>query len=159
MTSKSIHLLWLSLILVTNTISIVATYYLISGKAIPARANNPNEPTVSETAHPKVELPKSLVGPTIKLAPFVVTLRENRFLKVEMGLELETPEIAVEIQGLNFVMKMKEEFTDAASKFDPDDLIPSEGKIKLRNELFERFNRILQTGKIKRIYFNEFIIQ
>jgi flagellar FliL protein len=34
-----------------------------------------------------------------------------------------------------------------------------EGKIRIRDELLERFNQIMRPDRIKNIYFTEFVVQ
>ena len=40
-----------------------------------------------------------------------------------------------------------------------DEIQTVEGKIALRQELIQRINQILTTGKIRNLYFTEFVIQ
>lgn len=151
--------IWAGSVGITATISAMATAHYFNQKEKQIENTQelrlPKEEVASHEARKVV--PKNVLGPKVKLGPFIVNLLENHYLKVEMNLELESSEGLSELQQKTSLLK--EEFTDAVSRFKRDELISSEGKQKLRDELLQRFNKNLQTGKIIHIYFEEFIIQ
>lgn len=104
--------------------------------------------------------PASLVGPVFKLEPFVVNLNEprgNRYLKTTIQMEMDNDALQTELdrrqpQVQDIVLAL---LTSKTSQ----ELQTLEGKFRLREELLSRINALLVNGKIKRVYFTEFVIQ
>jgi flagellar FliL protein len=40
-----------------------------------------------------------------------------------------------------------------------EEVMTPEGKIRIRDELLERFNQVMRPDRIKNIYFTEFVVQ
>ena len=106
-------------------------------------------------AHPARE-----VGELHPLEPFVVNLLDPANLRyVNCRVELE-----VEDAGTIKEIKLREaQIRDAAidllSNQPYEDVLGSEGKSRLREELLVRFNRVLSEGQISRVYITEFVVQ
>lgn len=101
------------------------------------------------------------VGPqNIEFKPFVVNLSGGggkRYLKLSMSVEADTPELAAEISA-----KMHQ-FQDIIllllSSLSYDDIATLDGKMRLRNQMLNRINTQLSSGKVRNIYFSEFVVQ
>lgn len=100
------------------------------------------------------------MGPTKKLDTFIVNLADKggeRYLRVSMNLELEKEE-TVEVVG-----KILPKIRDAILMILPtkkyEDIGTVEGKSALRNEMLTKINELMKPGKIKNIYFTEFVVQ
>ncbi|UQZ89992.1 flagellar basal body protein FliL [Deltaproteobacteria bacterium Smac51] len=101
------------------------------------------------------------LGPqNIEFKPFIVNLNDGagrRFLKLTMSIEAENPDLANEIN-----LKMPQ-FRDTIllllSSLSFDDIATLDGKMRLRNQMLNRINTQLTSGKIRNIYFSEFVVQ
>jgi flagellar FliL protein len=147
-----------------------------------------NEAPVSAAAHgdgeePPIEAPKSKTGGSshsggeagsaeggageealgpqnIEFKPFVVNLNDGsgrRFLKMTMSLEAETPELANEITTK--MPQFRDTILLLLSSLSYDDIATLDGKMRLRNQMLNRINTQLTSGKIRNIYFSEFVVQ
>ena len=100
-------------------------------------------------------------GPqNIEFKSFVVNLNDSggkRFLKLTMSVEAETTELADEIN------RKMPQFRDLIllllSSLSYDDIATLDGKMRLRNQMLNRINTQLSSGKVKNIYFSEFVVQ
>ena len=102
----------------------------------------------------------SMAGPIIPLAPFIVNLADpggRRYLKVTVELELDKKEGEAEFKGR--VPEIRDQIILALSSKTFQQLQGGAGKQVLREELTARMNTILKVGKIKSIYFTEFVVQ
>ena len=104
--------------------------------------------------------PEQPLGPICPLETFIVNLADkggNRYLRMTMDLELGNPELQTEIT------KRMPQIRDSILMILPskrfDDISPVEGKTALRDEILEKLNGLLTSGKITNIYFKEFVVQ
>jgi len=119
--------------------------------------------TVIPQADPHAEKAKpEPVGKVIALDTFIVNLADpgaNRYLRVTMDLEVngsgKTPE--EEITRRTSQLRDTILMILPTKKF--GDIVSSEGKTALRDELIAALNGLLTTSKVSRIYFKEFVIQ
>ncbi len=100
------------------------------------------------------------IGPTVKLGPLVINLRDEAgrsYLKTTIVLEMEKKE---EIEKVNKVMSS---LTDIAiltlGDKRMDDLRPPDSKERLKQELMTRMNQQFPSKTINRIYFDEFLYE
>ncbi|NGZ25833.1 MAG: flagellar basal body protein FliL [Magnetococcales bacterium] len=104
--------------------------------------------------------PSALIGPIFKLEPFVVNLNEtkgNRYLKTTIQLELDKDTLKPEIEHRQ--AQIQDIILALLTSKTTQELQALEGKFRLREELLSRINALLINGKIKRVYFTEFVIQ
>ncbi len=100
-------------------------------------------------------------GPqNIEFKSFIVNLGGSggkRFLKLTMSVEAEDADLADEIN-----QKMPQ-FRDIIllllSSLAYEDIATLDGKLRLRNQILNRLNTQLTEGKVKNIYFSEFVVQ
>ncbi|UKL13471.1 flagellar basal body-associated FliL family protein [Dissulfurimicrobium hydrothermale] len=103
---------------------------------------------------------KGKVGIMVDLEPFVVNLddpKARHFLKIAITLEVPDEKAKEEITKL--MPKIKNEIIMILSSKSLDDVIPVEGKIKLRDELMVRLTNILGQGRLNNVYFSQFVVQ
>ena len=100
------------------------------------------------------------IGPLLAIDDIIVNLlddQETRYLKAAITLELDTT------VGVDEVEKRKPQVRDAIllllSSKTFAELRDLQGKLQLRAELMERINGLLQKGKVKTIYFTDFVVQ
>jgi flagellar FliL protein len=117
---------------------------------------------VTPAGDPNGEKAKSeQMGKVVSLDTFIVNLADpgaNRYLRVTMDLEVTGGKAAEED-----LTRRTSQLRDAVLMILPtkrfSDIISTEGKSALRDELLGALNGLLAAGKISRIYFKEFVIQ
>jgi flagellar FliL protein len=116
----------------------------------------------STNSDKNAEKPKAEpIGKVVSLDTFIVNLADpgvNRYLRVTMDLEVTGGKMPEEE-----VTRRIPQLRDAVLMILPTkkiaDIISTEGKLALRDELLSALNALLATSKIARIYFKEFVIQ
>ncbi len=115
----------------------------------------------AETATPAEPTPPAdTVGEMLPLEPFVVNLADpsgKRYLKVKIDLEIGKPEAVERITKA--VPKLRDLVIIMLTSLTFEEVMTPEGKIRIRDELLERFNQVLRPDRIKNIYFTEFVVQ
>ncbi|MEW6595616.1 MAG: flagellar basal body-associated FliL family protein [Thermodesulfobacteriota bacterium] len=104
--------------------------------------------------------PEPAIGQILPLDPFVVNLADpsgKRYLKLKVELELETP-IALE-KAKQVSPKLRDMVIMMLTSLSFEEVMTPEGKIRIRDELLERFNQVMRPDRIKNIYFTEFVVQ
>ena len=100
------------------------------------------------------------VGEMFALAPFVVNLSDpkgKRYLKVKITIELgESGDVE---KAEKSKPKMRDMVIMMLTSLTFEEVMTPEGKIRIRDELHERFNHVLRPSRVKNIYFTEFVIQ
>ncbi|MCB2182890.1 MAG: flagellar basal body-associated FliL family protein [Desulfobulbaceae bacterium] len=100
------------------------------------------------------------VGEILTLEPFVVNLADpkgKRYLKIKISLELESLEAVDRVQKVT--PKMRDIVIMMLTSLSFEEVMTPEGKLRIRDELLERFSRTARPDKIKNIYFSEFVVQ
>lgn len=100
------------------------------------------------------------VGEMVTLKPFVVNLADpkgKRYLKLKLSLETESLESSERIQKI--APKLRDIVIMMLTSLAFEEVMTPEGKLRIRDELIERFNRAARPDKIKNIYFSEFVVQ
>jgi len=95
-----------------------------------------------------------------QLEPIIVNLAKsqgNRFLKVTLSLEMSTPKVRPDIK--KNIQKITDSILLLLSSKLFEDVYSVQGKFTLKNEITARVNSFLALGKVKEVYFTEFIIQ
>jgi len=120
----------------------------------PTEAENKVDPS-------KVTDAKTLVGPQFDMDPFIINLiddgRGPKYLRVEVKLELEAEALKSELETR--LSQVRDEMLTLMSSKRQTDIETADGKRILKDEIFTRVNKLLVTGRIKRVYFTEFVIQ
>lgn len=100
------------------------------------------------------------VGPMMAFQPFVVNLAGNggkRYMKLNLEAELSSPEQNEELKKR--LPQVRDAIILLLSSKNFADIQDIGGKNKLREELISRVNGLLKTGKIRNVYFTEFVVQ
>ncbi|MEE4254006.1 MAG: flagellar basal body-associated FliL family protein [Desulfuromusa sp.] len=100
------------------------------------------------------------VGPMVNIDTFIVNIlddQESRYLKAAITLEVDTPETTMEINSR--MPQIKDAILLLVGNKTFGELNDLQGKIQLRAELINKVNSILLNGKVKRIYFTDFVVQ
>lgn len=117
-------------------------------------------PAISAEEQAKRE-PVEKEGEIFALEPFVVNLSDpkgKRYLKVTITLELEASPKAKE-EAEKAMPKMRDMVIMMLTSLTFEDVMTPEGKIRIRDELLQRFNQVLRPDRVVNIYFTEFVVQ
>jgi len=101
-----------------------------------------------------------MVGPMVTIDTFVVNIlddEENRYLKAAITLEVDAQTTADEINSR--LPQLQDAILLLIGNKTFGELRDMQGKMQLRAELLNRINEILSKGKVKRIYFTDFVVQ
>jgi flagellar FliL protein len=133
----------------------VGAYFLGAGGAA-KQSTAETSPTQAKPAESGV----APVGPMLSLDDFIVNILDaegTRYLKVSMTLELLTPE------GIKEIEERKAQVRDTILLYlgskSFDEIRDLQGKLQLRADLIGKLNALLTKGKIKTIYFTDFVVQ
>jgi len=120
-----------------------------------------HKPAVEEVASQEAKKDAApVIGEMLVMEPFVVNLADpkgKRYLKVKIELELESKE-AVD-KATKVSPKLRDMVIMMLTSLGFEEIMTPEGKIRVRDELLERFNEIMRPDHIKNIYFTEFVVQ
>jgi len=100
------------------------------------------------------------IGTLFEVDPMVVNLEQSkgkRYLKVKMSFELNKEKVQEELKAR--LPQIRDAILLMLSSKSFKDVSTVEGKLALRDALLTRINGLLTTGFIKRIYFEEFVVQ
>ena len=117
-------------------------------------------PPAEEKTDATEQAQKQVIGEIYAMEPFVVNLADpkgKRYLKIKIELELESPEAVAIAEKVS--PKLRDMVIMMLTSLTFEDVMTPEGKIRIRDELFERFNQIMRPERIKNIYFTEFVVQ
>ncbi|MDR0882203.1 MAG: flagellar basal body-associated FliL family protein [Candidatus Adiutrix sp.] len=104
------------------------------------------------------EAPVATGPQNIEFKPFIANLSDGKkFLKLTMSVEAENQALADEINAK--IPQFRDIILMLLSSLAYDDIATMDGKIRLRNQMLNRINTQLTSGKVKNIYFSEFVVQ
>jgi flagellar FliL protein len=116
---------------------------------------------IPETEKSAEKAKPEALGKVVAMDTFIVNLADpgaNRYLRVTMDLEVSGAKAPEEE-----ITRRTSQLRDAILMILPTkrfaDIVSTEGKIALRDELMAALNGLLTTSKVSRIYFKEFVIQ
>ncbi|MEW6266643.1 MAG: flagellar basal body-associated FliL family protein [Thermodesulfobacteriota bacterium] len=81
----------------------------------------------------------------------------KRYLKATLSLEMDREPLKAEVDAK--LPQIQDSILILLSSQTYDDISTMEGKTQLRNQIVSRCNTILKTGKIRTVYFSEFVVQ
>lgn len=119
----------------------------------------PGQQTVSDQQASK-KAPEPDVGQTFSMDPFVVNLNEpggKRYLKSKIELEFVDGAVKQELDSR--LPQLRDVILMHLSSKTLDEIQSVDGKIELKNALIKRINQVLKQGKIRNLYFTQFVIQ
>ena len=100
------------------------------------------------------------VGQMIPLESFIVNLADSseiKYLKVTVNLELTSEKTSEEVQAR--MPQIRDGLLMLLTSKTSSDVKEIGGKLKLQDEMVTRVNNYLKEGKIKAVYFTEFVMQ
>ncbi len=120
-------------------------------------------PAAHAATEPQEEAPApnttEVTGPVVELPPFVVNLDEQqpRYLKVTLQLELVNGDVAATLEKNKLVIR--DAILSHLSGLKLADTLGSEAKDKLRLELQKKTEEVIGEHKVRRVFFQEFVVQ
>lgn len=120
----------------------------------------------AESAHGEAEhkapepVGPEVQGPVIALEPFVVNLDEpgqSRYVKITLQLELASPEAEHPLEKSKQLIR--DMILSHLSGLKLGDCLGAAAKDKIRTELMTKVGSIVGPGKIRRMFFQEFVVQ
>ncbi len=118
-------------------------------------------PTAEELAAAEAaKKPEPVILPVFALKPFVVNLadkKSRRYLKVTMKLELSNEELLEEVDKRR--AQLRDVVLTLLSSKTAAEISTLEGKFLLRQDIIKRVNVNLVTGKVTKVYWEEFVVQ
>ena len=100
------------------------------------------------------------IGPIYSMDPFIVNLNEplgERYLKVKVELEMDKESLKDEMDKR--LPQFRDGIITLLSSKSYKDISDLSGKYQLRAEILGMVNGYLKTGKVRNVYFTEFIVQ
>lgn len=100
------------------------------------------------------------IGKIIALDSFVVNISDrerDRYLKLKTELELSMPELSDELDQR--MPQIRDLIISLLGSKSFEEVRTIEGKNFLREEILLRINSLLVSGKVKRVFFTEFVVQ
>ena len=113
-----------------------------------------------EEEQAEMERQAKMVGPMVNIDTFIVNIiddEESRYLKASITVEVNTPEATMEIAER--MPQIKDAILLLVGNKTYGELKDLQGKIQLRAELLNKINSVLVNGRVKRIYFTDFVVQ
>jgi flagellar protein FliL len=125
-------------------------------KVMGASAPHPVPAAHAEPGPPKREV----IGPLVSLDPFVVNLDEPgspRYLKVQLQMEMVNGG-AVKVFEKNKTL-IRDELLGYLSGLKVASTLGAENKNQIRSQLETKVSELIGTERVRRIIFNEFVVQ
>ncbi|RAX55259.1 flagellar basal body protein FliL [Helicobacter sp. 16-1353] len=100
------------------------------------------------------------IGPIYQLDQFIVNLLTQsgrRYLKTTIGLEMTMPELQNELNSKRAAIR--DTIVEILSSKSLEEVSTTRGKEKLKEEIVQRLNEFLVDGKIRNVFFIDFVIQ
>jgi len=152
MSKKLVFLLLLGLLVVGGG---GAAFFMMSNDHEEKKSEQHAEQTMEEE-----EPDPEQVGPVIDLEPFVLNLADHdqlRYLKVSIKLQLDRPELETDYQDK--LPAIRDALLVLLTSKESRGLRTVDGKMLVRDEIGGRINAIMKKGKIRQVFFTDFIIQ
>ena len=144
-------------------IIIVAVLVLLIGGGVGAflfLGGDEDEKISPEQEQAELENQAKQVGPMVNMDSFIVNImddNESRYLKATITIEVNGEEASMELTQRMPQVKDAVLLLLGSKTF--GEISDLQGKIQLRAELINKINSILLKGKVKRIYFTDFVVQ
>lgn len=119
--------------------------------------NPPAQDGASGQSRGAEELP---AGNMVELESFIVNILDEkgaRYLKAAITLDVDHEETVQEVTER--MAQIKDAILLLVGNKTYNDLADLQGKLQLRVELISRLNEILKTGRVRKIYFTDFVVQ
>lgn len=124
-----------------------------------ASAHGEEAPVESESggSHEDISTEAGIMFPLDLFTVNLLSESGRRYLKVEMNLELEGEELAHELETKKPILR--DVIIRILSGKSLEEVSTIKGKETLKEEILSDLNRRVKDGKIKNVYFTDFVVQ
>ncbi|MEE4356268.1 MAG: flagellar basal body-associated FliL family protein [Desulfococcaceae bacterium] len=132
-----------------------AGFYFMWGKINDINAKDMKSEVKEKSSEEKTE-----IGPLVELDVFILNLadtNEQHFLRVKIHLETENMEVSEEVNKR--LPQIRDYIISLIPTKTSEEILKAEGKEILRSEMLKGLNGFLHSGRITRLYFNDFVVQ
>jgi flagellar FliL protein len=150
---KSKMMLFVILGVVILLVAVGVAAYLLGSRSA-------QDATPAESAQVEDTSTAEGVGPMVDITDFIINIldkNETRYLKAAITLELENEETVAEVNER--MPQIRDSVLLLVGNKTFAELNDLQGKLQLRAEIIVRLNKLLKKGKVKGIYFTEFVVQ
>lgn len=134
-------------------LSVGIAAYLLGASSSSSSENSVMEKSAQDTGN-------AAIGPMVDINEFIINIldkNETRYLKAAITIELDNEETALEVTER--MAQIRDAIILLIGNKTFAELSDLQGKLQLRAEIIARLNKLLTTGKVKGIYFTEFVVQ
>ncbi len=135
----------------------VVAYLLLGQEEEKPMPNLVNE--VSQVGAAKGEGPGT-IGPMVEIESFVINIiddKDSRYLKAAITLEMDSPQAVAEVKER--MPQVRDAILLLVGNKTYNEVRDLQGKLQLRIELMNKISEIVRGGKVRRIYFTDFVVQ
>ncbi|SDB54048.1 flagellar FliL protein [Desulfonatronum thiosulfatophilum] len=154
---KGGKLKWIILILILLLMAGgAAAYWFFMGPGADPKEKSEQAQAQDSRTSPRAEFIPEIVS----LQPFIVNLADplgRRFLRMSLDVEVLNKSVASDLQRADSRVRDAVILLLSGKSF--SDLASMESKIILKNEIMDRLNQILGSGRVTNVYLTEFVIQ
>jgi flagellar FliL protein len=100
------------------------------------------------------------VGPIYHMDPYIVNLADSegmRYLKATLELELSDDKLRLEVERKLPLLRDAALLLLSSKTF--DEISDTGGKMRLREDLEKKLDGLINSGRIRKVYFTEFVVQ
>jgi flagellar protein FliL len=124
------------------------------------------EPVVEEETDPGLSVPvpeinkSTTIGPMVEIKEFIVNIiseEDRHYVKASLTIELDREEVLEETNKR--MPQIRDAILLLVGNKTYEELHDLQGKKQLKAELVSKINSFLQSGKVKAIYFTDFVVQ
>lgn len=150
------------LFLIIGLIAVV----LLAGAGTAAFFMLKKAPEPKETKDPAKNVPvpdlnqQADIGPQVNIEEFIVNIISGdsaHYVKASLTVELTNPEVKAEVEKR--MPQMRDAILLLIGNKTFEELQDLQGKKQLKAELTSKINSFLKTGKVKAVYFTNFVVQ
>lgn len=133
----------------------VAAWFFLKEDPAPAEAENATQQVPVPDLEQKAE-----IGPMVDIEEFIVNIISGdtaHYVKASLTVELTNEDVKIEVETR--MPQMRDAILLLIGNKTYEELQDLQGKKQLKAELKSKINSFLQTGKVRSIYFTNFVVQ
>ena len=108
-------------------------------------------------SEPEYEEGEQALGAIVPLDTFVVNLSGGKYIRVQVQVEFETPDLPKRFYGR--IVPIRDAIISLLTQQTAEELGDSKGKEKLRVSIRTKINDVMRREDVRKVYFTQFVIQ
>ncbi len=137
--------------LLTIMLIILVSLTLVGGVALIAffqlsKHDENKELTIDEIVESSIDIPE-----------ITTNLEGDKFIRISMKVQTESPESAEELTKRDF--QVNNILISELSEMSPEDLDGRQGKLALEDSIKNKINELMNEGEVQKVYITSYIIQ